>query len=153
VSGTVAAIWLKRFKRGLMDAVDRAEFVAGRGLRGNANQGGKRQVTIIDEAAWQDAQRDAGALVDPSARRANVMLRGIDLRRTRGKELRIGEAVVRVYGETRPCERMEEAHRGLRAALSPEWRGGVFAEIVSGGVVRVGDAAEWIEAQAALFAE
>jgi MOSC domain-containing protein YiiM len=142
VSGTVAAIWLKRFKRGPMDAVDQAEFVAGRGLRGNANQGGKRQVTIIDEAAWQDAQRDVGALVEPSARRANVMLRGIDLRRTRGKELRIGEAIIRVYGETRPCERMEEACRGLRSALSPEWRGGVFAEVVSAGVVHVGDAAE-----------
>ena len=38
-----------------MDPVDRAELVAGRGLRGNANQGGKRQITILSEEAWNDA--------------------------------------------------------------------------------------------------
>jgi MOSC domain-containing protein YiiM len=141
--GEVAAIWIKRFKRGPMDPVPSAELVAGRGITGNADRGGRRQVTIIDEAAWNRAADGVGDALDPSLRRANVMVRGIDLAESRGRTLRIGGCELRVYGETRPCERMEEARSGLRAALSPEWRGGVFAEIVTGGTIHVGDRADW----------
>ena len=142
--GEVVAIWIKRFKRGPMDAVEEALAVEERGLRGNANQGGKRQITLIDEARWAEAAAEVGVDVDPGARRANVMLRGIDLERTNGRLLRVGECVVRIYGETRPCEQMEEAQTGLRAALSPRWRGGAYGEIVTGGILRVGDRAEWV---------
>ena len=141
--GEVAAIWIKRFKRGPMDPMEEATAVAGRGLAGNANQGGRRQVTIIDEAAWRDAEKELGAKVDPSKRRANVMLRGIDLERSHGRQLRLGQILVRIFNEVRPCERMDEAHPGLRAALRPHWRGGAFGEIVEGGTIRVGDRAEW----------
>ena len=141
----VAAIWLKRFKRGPMDPVASAELVTGRGLAGNANQGGKRQITIIDEAAWRDAANEAGAEVDPSKRRANVMLRGLDLEGSRGKLLRIGACLVRIYGETRPCERMDEAVPGLRRAMDPHWGGGAFAEVLDDGTIRLGDPAVWEE--------
>jgi MOSC domain-containing protein YiiM len=140
----VVAIWLKRFKRGPMDRVMFAEAVEGRGLAGNANQGGKRQVTIIDEARWAEAQRELGIDVDPSTRRANIMLRGIDLENMRGRHLRIGRCVIRIYNETRPCEQMEEAQHGLRAALSPRWRGGAYGEVIEGGVLQIGDTAEWL---------
>ena len=143
MAGQVVALWLKRFKRGPMDRVLFAEAIEARGLAGNANQGGKRQVTIIDEARWIDAQREVGVDVDPSARRANVMLRGLDLEGTRGKMLRIGPVLIRVYNETRPCERMDEAQPGLRAALGTAWRGGVYGEVVEGGVIREGDDAAW----------
>lgn len=142
--GEVVALWLKRFKRGPMDRVMFAEAVAGRGLAGNANQGGKRQVTIIDEARWKEATDELGIDVDPSARRANVMLRGIDLEMQRGRLLRIGRCVVRIYNETRPCEQMDEAQEGLRAALKPRWRAGAYGEIVEGGVIQLGDVAEWV---------
>jgi len=136
--GRIVAVWLKRFKRGPMDPADSAELIATRGLRGNANQGGKRQITIIDEDAWNAACAEAGVTLPPSHRRANVMLQGIDLRNSRGKTLRLGSCVVRIYNETRPCERMEP----LRAALGSEWRGGVYGEIVEGGTIHVGDDAE-----------
>ena len=148
--GTIASIWIKRFKRGPMDSVASAQLVAGRGIVGNANQGGKRQITLIDEAAWRAATEAAGADVDPSKRRANVMLRGIDLERSNGLFLRLGECLVRIYNETRPCERMDEAHPGLRDALRPHWRGGAFGEIVEGGSIRVGDEAEWVVEQQSL---
>jgi MOSC domain-containing protein YiiM len=143
MSGSIVNIWLKRFKGGPMDPVLFAELVPGRGLVGNANQGGKRQVTLIDEQRWGDACRELGIDVDPSRRRANVMLRGIDLYDMRGRLLRIGPALVRIYNETRPCEQMDEAQPGLRAALGPSWRAGAYGEIVEGGVIRVGDAASW----------
>jgi len=141
----VKAIWIKRFHRGPMDAVDRAELVAGRGVRGSANQGGRRQVSIISEEAWEAAEEELGVAVDPSARRANVMVRGVDLENARGKLLRLGACLIRVGGEVRPCERMDEAREGLRNALRPHWRGGVFGEIVEGGVIAVGDDVAFVE--------
>jgi MOSC domain-containing protein YiiM len=143
--GEVLALWLKRFKGGPMDPVLFAEAVAGRGLAGNANQGGKRQVTIIDQDRWREAEAELGLSVHPSARRANVMLRGIDLENMRGRELRIGPCVIRIYNETRPCEQMDDAQPGLRDALKPRWRAGAFGEIVQGGVMRVGDGAGWVD--------
>ena len=48
-----------------------------------------------------------------------------------------------VGGELTPCERMEDVAPGLQAALRPAWRGGVFAQVLSAGVLRVGDAIDW----------
>ena len=143
--GRVEAIWIKRAKRGPMDAVASAELIAGRGIAGNANQDGRRQVTIIDAAAWERIMHSLDASLDPSARRANIMLRGIDLEKSRGRVLRLGQCRVRIFGETRPCELMEETHAGLRAAMSPNWGGGAFGEILAGGAVKVGDNVSWEE--------
>jgi MOSC domain-containing protein YiiM len=144
VDGQLVSIWIKSFHRGPMKPVDSADLVAGRGLAGSADQGGTRQITIISESSWDDAQEELGIEVDPSARRANVMLRGVDLENSRGKLLRVGDSVIRISGEVRPCERMEQAQAGLRAVLKPRWRGGAFGEIIEGGTIHVGDAASWI---------
>ena len=140
----IAGLWIKRSHGGPMDAVGEAELIAGQGIVGNADQRGRRQVTLIDEAAWQDAQKEVGVEVAPTARRANVMLSGLNLENSRGKHLQIGNCVLRVFGETRPCHLMDEMQQGLRAALKPSWRAGVFAEIVTGGTIRVGDTVNWV---------
>lgn len=139
-TGRLEAIWLKRVRRGPMDPLQDAELVAGRGLVGNANQGGRRQVTVIEAEAWQELMDELSSSITPSTRRANLMVSGIRLRRTRGNILEIGECRLEVLGETRPCERMEEALPGLRAAMGASWRGGVYAAVQVGGTIRVGDA-------------
>ncbi len=139
------SLWVKRAHRGPMDEVEEAQLVSGRGVVGSADQGGKRQITLIDERAWKDATSEVGVEVDPAKRRANVMIRGIDLEDSRGRTLRLGSCVIRVYGETTPCERMEEAQPGLRQAMKPHWRGGAYGEIVEGGTIRGGDGVSWVE--------
>jgi MOSC domain-containing protein YiiM len=86
--------------------------------------------------------RELGADVDPSERRANLMVSGIDLHDTRGHVLFVGECAIEIGGETRPCERMDDAHPGLREAMKPDWRGGVFGRVLVGGTVRRGDSVE-----------
>jgi MOSC domain-containing protein YiiM len=138
----VLAIWIKRAHGGVMDAVDVATLVAGSGVEGSANQGGRRQITIIDEAAWGRACSDVGVEVDPKERRANVLVRGVELEGTRGQVLRIGSCRVLINGETRPCNLMDDAQPGLRSAMGPEWRGGVYGEILDSGQIRIGDQVE-----------
>jgi MOSC domain-containing protein YiiM len=139
----VEALWTKRAHRGPMDRRSEARFIAGRGIEGSVGWSRTRQVTIISREQWTQAGRELGADVDPAARRANVMVSGVSLPESRGKVLRLGDVRIRILGETRPCERMDEAHQGLRAALGSEWRGGVYGEVLDDGDVSVGDTVSW----------
>ncbi len=143
--GRLEAIWIKRAHRGVMDPVDGARLVLDRGISGNADQGGRRQVTLIEKEVWELAMTQLGATLDPSTRRANLMVSGAALRDSRGRVLRIGRCHLRIMGETKPCNIMEEALAGLRATLYPEWGGGAFAEVLVEGEIHVGDEVEFAE--------
>jgi MOSC domain-containing protein YiiM len=135
-------IWIKRVHRGPMDSASKASVVAGKGIVGNANQGGKRQVTIVSNKHWGEITAPLGETPDPRLRRANLLVSDIDFSEARGKILKIGNVRVRVYGETRPCEQMEMAAPGLQAAMSVPFGGGAFGEILDDGEIAVGDSVE-----------
>jgi MOSC domain-containing protein YiiM len=137
--GRLEAIWVKRAQRGPMDAAAEATVVAGRGIVGNADQGRKRQVTLIEREVWDRLMSELDASVDPSARRANLMVSGVPLEGARNRVLRVGVCRVLIHGHTRPCERMDEAYPGLRTAMMEGWGGGAFGEILDDGTIRVGD--------------
>lgn len=139
---TLSQIWIKRMHKGPMDPATRATVVAGKGLVGNANQGGKRQVTIVSSRNWTDMTAPLGATPDPRLRRANLLVSDVDFVDSRGKILRIGEVRIRIYGETRPCEQMEAAVPGLQEAMGVPWGGGAFGEVLDDGEIAVGDAVE-----------
>jgi MOSC domain-containing protein YiiM len=126
-----------------MDPAPSARLVAGRGLVGNADQGRRRQVTLIERERWEQLMGELDSSISPSARRANLMLSGIRLAHTRDRILRVGSCRLRVGGETRPCEQMDQALPGLRNAMRVDWGGGVFAEVLDGGDIAIGDEVEW----------
>ena len=132
-------IWIKRVHRGPMDPAERARVVAGKGIVGNANQGGKRQVTIVSNKHWTDVTAPLGDTPDPRLRRANLLVSDIDFSDAHGKILKIGKVRVRIYGETRPCEQMEAAAPGLRDAMSVPWCGGAHGEVLDDGEIAIGD--------------
>ena len=133
-TGIIEAIWIKRGKRAPMDAVDCAEMIEGKGLVGNANQRGRRQVTIIDAEIWEIVMKELGTTIDPSARRANIMIRGLNLANTRKRVLLLGECRLKIFTETKPCERMDEVFPGLKDALYNNWNGGASAQVIGGGL-------------------
>ncbi len=121
-----------------MDAADAVTMVANKGIESDANFGrSKRQVTVISKEVF-DEIRATLPEVDPSMRRANVMVSGLELEQSRDKILTLGSVKIRLYGETRPCERMDQQVQGLTAALDPHWNGGVYGVVLNDGVVPVG---------------
>jgi MOSC domain-containing protein YiiM len=141
--GRLVAIFVKRAHGGKMDPQPTAVLEAGSGLVGNANRGGRRQVTIVSQERWNELMREVGASLGPDARRANLIASGIDLENSRGRTLLIGTCRLVIGGETRPCEQMEEAASGLQVAMRERWGGGAFAQVVEGGAIAVGDPVAW----------
>jgi MOSC domain-containing protein YiiM len=122
------------------ERVQAAEAVPGIGLRGDQKRGRVRQVTLLSAEAWEEATAELGVSAPPSGRRANVVIRGLDLTGTIGRRVRLGPVVIQVHGETDPCEMMDRVAPGLKQALLPDRRAGVFGAVIDGGTIRTGDA-------------
>jgi len=138
-AGRLEAIWIKRAHRVPMTAVSEARVIAGQGLADSVDRSRRRQITLVEREIWEQAVAALGGDVPPSRRRANLLVSGLPLVGMRGRTLLIGSVRVMIGGELKPCERMDEALPGLRAALYPDWNGGAFAQVLSDGVIRVGD--------------
>lgn len=142
--GRVEKIWIKRARRGPMDPLTEAQLVAGAGIAGNVETKGRRQVTILSRERWEAFMEKLGGDVDPARRRANFLVAGIELAETRDQVLQIGPVRVRILGETRPCERMDEALPGLRELMRADWGGGAYGEVLDSGAVKIGDRVGWV---------
>lgn len=129
-----------------MIPLDRAAVSIEAGLAGD-HKGTKfpqRQVTILAREAWDDACAELDDLAGPvplpwTARRANLFIEGLRLPRAKGAILALGDVRLEVTAQTYPCNRVEQAHRGLLRALAPDWRGGVTCRVLQGGSLAIGD--------------
>lgn len=111
--------------------------------------GRTRQVTIFREEDLFELGRRAGQVLDPALLRRNLLLRGIGLAELGAGAFCIGTAALRVTGPCRPCRRLAVS-LGAATARGLSGNGGVTAEVLSGGIIRIGDLVE--PAQADLFA-
>ena len=128
-----------------METVGHVQVTCEGGIEGDyrgAMRGGpyKRQVTVLEREDWDAALAEVGAEIHWKERRSNLVVEGPGPAATAGARLRIGaDVVLEVTRETDPCERMEALAPGLKAALLPDWRGGVCSFVVSEGVIAIGD--------------
>lgn len=145
--GKLLAIWAREKWGGEMRSFGEANLIAGKGLTEDASFGGRRQVTIIEREKWQAVCENLNPDLPPEMRRANLMIEGINLEETKGRILKIGDCVIRVSGETRPCAAMDEKFPGLKNPLKPDWNGGAFGKVIEGGKISVGDEVVWKNAE------
>jgi MOSC domain-containing protein YiiM len=101
---------------------------------------GKRQVTVLSLEQWQRACEEVHTTLPWTVRRANLLVDGVifDSSMT-GKQIKIGQLILLITGETDPCPKMDAQHQGLTKALTPDWRGGVCCRVIADGRVKVGD--------------
>ena len=146
--GTVIAIHIAPTGAAPMRSVTTAQVVVGKGLEGDryysklgtySNQAGSgRDVTLIEIEAIGALKRDYEVDLDASRSRRNIVTQGVPLNHFVEKEFKIGDVVLRGTRLCEPCAHMEKltvkgAMRGLIH------RGGLRAEIVKGGTIKVGD--------------
>ncbi len=99
----------------------------------------------MEAESWAAAMRDlrihADEMIPWHARRANLLVEGLRLPREAGAVLAIGASLrILITQECDPCSRMEEIYPGLKAALLPDWRGGLLGKVLTDGTIAVGDA-------------
>jgi MOSC domain-containing protein YiiM len=146
--GTVRAIYVAAAVRAPMRPLTEVRAVVDRGLEGDRYfngagsfsrwPGSGRAVTLIEAEAIEATRAQFGIDLSDGRSRRNVVTSGIRLAELNGRKFRVGTALFRGTRECAPCKHLERlTEPGVEAAL--KGRGGLRAEILEGGVIRVGD--------------
>jgi MOSC domain-containing protein YiiM len=100
--------------------------------------GPHRQVTLVEREVIAAVNDESGVDLGEHETRRNLVTEGVPLLHLIGQRFRIGDVELRGIKSCPPCAHLEKLTRpGVRAAL--ENRGGLRAEIVKGGTLRIGD--------------
>ena len=111
-----------------------------RSNKGNADS--KRQVTLIQAEHLKAVASFLGKeSVDPALIRRNIVVKGINLNALKGKQFRIGEAILEMTGFCFPCSRMEE-NLGKGGFNAMRGHGGINCKVIQEGKIRLSDSIE-----------
>jgi len=148
LAGSVVSLQIASGAGADMRAMTELLAVAGRGFEGDRYfkqtgtyshyPGTGRAVTLIEIEAIEALAREYDVQLSPGSARRNLVTRGVALNHLVGTNFAVGAVVLRGMHLCEPCLHLgkltvEGAVRGL------VHRGGLRAEIVVGGVIRMGD--------------
>lgn len=144
----IIAIHVCPEESGPMQSVPEIQAIAGKGLKGDryfdiVARDGKtektgRHATLIESEALEALERDYEMKLPPDQSRRNILTRGVALNHLVGREFKIGDAVFRGIRLCEPCKHLEKL-TGMPVMRGLLHRGGLRAEIINGGTLRVGD--------------
>jgi MOSC domain-containing protein YiiM len=131
-----------------LQAVEQVRAVAGQGIEGDRKfrhagmptdkDSPSRELTLIESEAVEAARRDYKTELEPIEARRNVVTRGVALNHLVGRRFRVGEVLLQGIRLCEPCGHLESLTRkGLLKSLIH--RGGLRAQILEGGAIRLGD--------------
>jgi len=147
-TGKVVSIHIAPKREGPTQSVGSAHAIPGRGLEGDRyfraagtysdRPGAWRELTLIEIEAIEAMARDNEVRIEPGAARRNVVTRGVALNHLVGREFRVGDVRLRGIRLCEPCAHLEGLTRkGVLGGLVH--RGGLRAQILTDGAIRVGD--------------
>lgn len=142
--GHVEWIGLRPDRRAAMIPVTEV-LVSEAGPEGDRARAGKRAVTLIQKEHLAAIGSYLGqGPVAPETLRRNLGVSGINLAALKGREVQVGEAILRFTVICAPCSRMEEA-LGKGGYSAVRGHGGWCAEVVQPGRVRLGDSVQPVD--------
>ncbi len=146
--GQVISIHIAPAAKAPMQAVESVNAVAGKGLEGDRyfsregtfsqTPGSGREVTLVELEAVEALKADYEFDLAPADTRRNIVTQGVPLNHLVGMEFQVGEVRLRGTRLCEPCAHLSEM-TGRRVFTGLIHRGGLRAEIVSGGIIHAGD--------------
>jgi MOSC domain-containing protein YiiM len=149
MTGVVVSIHIAGEAEGPMIAVESVKAVPGKGLDGDrySRRAGTfskkpkpdREATLIEQEAIEAATRDYGVVIRDGDTRRNIVTNGVALNHLVGREFTAGAVRLRGVMLCEPCKHLAKLTTSeLSNALVH--RGGLRCQILTDGVIRVGDA-------------
>ncbi|TMA13490.1 MAG: MOSC domain-containing protein [Deltaproteobacteria bacterium] len=131
-----------------MQATDRIRVLAGIGLEGDRYATGRghfsgtpgtgRALTLIEAEVLESLRDSEGIALHPGEARRNVTTRGIGLNALVGRRFRIGSVLCEGKRLCEPCSYLEGVV--AKSLLDPlSHRGGLRADVLEDGDIRIGD--------------
>ena len=149
-TGTVESIHIAARAEEPTRAVDAVSVVAGRGIEGDRyfREGGDgtfheaektgQDLTLVEAEAIEGLAADTGIELAPGEARRNVVTRGVSLNDLIGRRFVVGEVEAVGNRLCDPCSHLQKLTQpGVLKGLAH--RGGLRADVVRGGAIRVGD--------------
>lgn len=150
--GRVESIHLATAAEAAMRSVAEVTAIAGVGLEGDryaartgsfsAKPKPGRQITLIEAEAIEALQRELGLVLASGETRRNIITRGIALNHLVDREFTVGAVRLRGWELCEPCSDLARMTGKPQLLAGLVHRGGLRAEILEGGVIRVGDLVE-----------
>ena len=145
-NGAVEGIYIKPAPGERPVAVDEVKAMAGVGLDGDpyvaagdyGEPGRGHQLTLITREEIEELSEE-GVTLRPGESRRQLETRGVDLKSLIGKKFRVGDVECLGIRVCAPCQSLQNM-TGKPVLQGLKGKGGLRADIVSTGVIRVGDA-------------
>jgi MOSC domain-containing protein YiiM len=96
------------------------------------------ELTLIEAEAIEAIRIEYKVELAPGEARRNLVTRGVPLNHLVGREFRIGDVLIRGIRLCEPCKHLETL-TGRQVVMSLRHRGGLRAQILKEGTIRVGD--------------
>ena len=141
-AGKVVWIGVRPQTRQPMEVLEETFANIGGLTNDRANKGNptnKRQVTLIQNEHIKAVASFLGkSTIDPALIRRNIVVEGINLNALKGKQFKIGDAILEMTGFCFPCSRMEE-NLGKGGFNALRGHGGINCRVIQEGKIKIGD--------------
>ena len=146
-NGKVESIHIASTATGPVQARDQVIAIPGVGLEGDRyalKQGTfykpepDFELTLIEAEAIEALQRDYGVELTAADARRNIVTREVPLNHLVGRDFRVGDVRVRGIRLCEPCDHLQGV-TGKQLIKGLRHRGGLRAQILTQGTIRVGD--------------
>jgi MOSC domain-containing protein YiiM len=145
--GTVESIYVASAAQGPMQAVGQVVAIPGAGLEGDRyalklgtfyKPEPDYELTLIEAEAIEALRRDYQVELAAGDARRNIVTRNVPLNHLVGKEFAIGDVRIRGIRLCEPCDHLQNV-TGKPVLKGLLHRGGLRAQILTPGTIRVGD--------------
>ena len=140
----ITAVCLSREKGTAKENIGCCRLIENYGLEGDAHAGSKRQVSLLSAEKVAEAEKRLGLTFEPGAFGENILATGIDFKTLPiGTLLKAGNVELEITQIGKKCHQGCAIQNSTGKCIMPVE--GVFAKVIKGGLISIGDEIKIIE--------